>query len=230
MNFPKITVSDMHSIDGHFYILGWWDNGLGLYKLEKPGTLFLDYNITGTVASNGEVDLSTWAFKDVDLDDIEAVCITGEYEGMRVQIESLINDVLVLKEKTLFNGEDLTIGVKFTSTYIPTMPVLRDKDGKAWQLVWLQVNFVEATVAKTVGFKVYMTAPYYEETVQEFSGINLGSSFVVGHRAPSDRKEYISVGHDARAVQLRFEVDSYSDLIIQSLEYKGTYTQRGQRM
>jgi hypothetical protein len=189
--FPKITISDMHSIDGHFYILGWWENGLGLYKLEKPGTIFLDYQTQGVVDADGKIDLTTWAFKDCTQDEIEAIVMTGQYAGLQIQIESFNAGIIQLKEVHLFEGETVIVGLTYESKYVPTMPVLRDKEGKARQLDRLQVNFVEVTVANTKSFLVRMSAPYYEDTIQYFSGMNVGSSFVAGVRPVSARKEYI---------------------------------------
>jgi len=233
LNFPFIRISSMSSIDGHFYFMAYGDNGLGLYRLEKPGDVFLDYQCNQPIQADGVVDLSTWAFKDiVDQSDIIAVLDSGTWKGLQVEIDTYTPSTgeLVLKEPEIFQGEDLIVGVYFDSNYIPTMPVLRDKKGKAKQLDYLTVNFIEITVANTTNFEAIIRAPYYDDTIQKFTGRFVGSTFIVGENPPSDRKELVSVGHNAREVDVLFRAYKHTDFVIQALEYKGNYTQRGQRM
>jgi hypothetical protein len=230
ITLPYIQPLSMTSIDGYFYMIGICAAGIGLYKLEKKSTVYLDLQVEETVV-DGEIDLTSWPFIDIASEsDLVAVLSSGAYSGLRVQIDSITAGVITLKETAMFNGETVVVGVKYTSTYAPTMPVLRDSEGKAMQLDRLTVNSMDVSVKDTGGFSATLSANYYDDTVQEFSGRMVGSSFVVGETPISTRKERVSVGHDARLATVSFEADDHTDLIIQALEYKGTYTRRGLRL
>ena len=231
ITLPLIKPISMYSKDGHFFFIAQGDNGLGLYKLLKRSPVCLDYQTSGTVLANGTVSLTSWIFKDmVQVEDMVCIATSGTYAGMRVQVDTFAGGILTLHNHEMFPGVHVTVGVPYFSGYVPTMPVLRDREGKSIQQDRLTVNSVEATVHDTGAFDVYMEAPFYPQSVQHFSGMAVGSSLVVGENTIADRTVHISVGHDARKVQLGFATERETDMIIQSLEYKGNLTKRGTRL
>ena len=218
------------SINGDTYFIGQSAvSGIGLYKLSLTAELYMDFPYSAVVSA-GELDVSLWAFKDVPEARLKAIVTTGTYAGMEIQIESSVGGTVTLHEPDMWEGETVSVGVQYESRYTPTMPVLRDKDGKAIQVDRLRVGYLLMDVYDSGGFIATVSAPYYDDTEQIFTGRFVGSSFVVGEPVTSSRIEMIAVGHDARQVDVTITTDSVSDLIIQAIEYKGSYTRRGARL
>ena len=230
MSMPFIHPLSITSIGGHFYILGQGANGVCIYRLDKQSTYHIDYQVSATVV-DGVADFSSWVFKDIAMtEDIIAVMHTGAYVGVQVQVEDFSGGTLTLHDAELFNGEIVTLGVKYQSLYSPTMPVPLDRNNKAMQLDRLMLNLLDVSVHKTGAFSVMIRAPFYSDTYQEYSGKIVGNNFVVGEVDVTDRVVRVSVGHPSTEVEVVFHTHAFTDLIIQAIEYKGTITKRGVRL
>jgi len=229
LTLPYVVPRGVKVIAGEIYILATCPSGLRLYAFnQEEDAIFLDYQMSGTVAS-GVIDTSAWNFRPAPLEGLQVVLTSGVYTGMRVQIESKTDTSITLKEKSLFEGATVAIGLTYTSNYTPTMPVIRDNAGKARLQDTLTVGNLDVFVHDTGAFEVDVIAKYYDTTTQDFTGRAVGSTFIPGESPVSTRQERVSIWNDAREVSARFTCSEHTDLIIQSLEYKGNFTQRGGR-
>ena len=222
-------IFDIRIVEDTTYMVTQVNNDLRLLRLTDNPSFLVDYG-TSTIVIEGVADFSFWEVSDlVTAEDITVVALEGPYVGLQLQVESFVGGILTLKEKSLFEGLQVAIGVKYTSLYTPTMPVIRDRNEKAVQVDRLTVNDLLVTINESGPLKAIVSAPYYDDTTQELTGREIGGSFVVGEYPPSSRIEQVSVWHDARHVDVTLQTDSHMDMIIQAIEYKASYTRRGGR-
>ncbi len=227
VSFKDLELHSVHVHQGELHIVGWLHGSLRLFKLEKVSEYLLDYSFDAVI-TDSTIDLTLFDLT-FDEDDLRGVVLTGPYTGLGVEIASVTPTEGVIKEGHLLEGQTIRIGVPYMSEYTPTMPVIRDTNGKAQLKDTLKLNSLVAEVVDTGSFDVEVEAPHYDTTTQTFSGKKVGSTFIVGQSPVSSRSCNVFLGHNARTVQPTFKCDTQDQLRISSLEYTGTHTQRGRR-
>ena len=219
-------------IRGKYYILMKVGSTLHLCTMEErantiiKGDLpFIAANTAGVITTTGWVGESTAR----TLDTISAVLGSGTYAGMEVQVESIGATTVTLREKVVFDGEDVILTVPYNSQYQPTLPVLRDNTGKAKLMDNLIIGDLDVSVYQSGHFTVDIASPFYDTTTQSFTGLHAGTTFIPGEVVENSRRELVNVWMDAREGEVLFKCNTPNDLVIQAIEYMANFTQRGGR-
>lgn len=162
--------------------------------------------------------------------------------GMPLEIDSVAPvpnqavdtpNALHINLKTGYTGKVL-VGQRFTTTYIPTMPFLRDRDGVAVTQAEINVTEFNVSFTDTGPFKLtrqcaYETPADYWTT--EYSGQRLGDpAFVLG-KAPVDTDLMEFPFDDLTTTsKLVIDTDGHLPMTITEIEWNGTIRNRYRRL
>lgn len=158
--------------------------------------------------------------------DLVAVVADGEPNaGAAVQIVSVAGTNVTLRQDV---GK-VIIGVRFRSSYKPTMPMMRDNNKAkistdALVLLWFLVSVVDS-----YEFDAAVTSRYKDTTIQHVRTSIMGSS-IIGDTAMESGTYNVSVLEDADLAEIEFYTNSPYPLNIVDIEYRGQFQKRGYRV
>jgi hypothetical protein len=225
------------------YVLGWSvQDGSRVFRFNMdmvvdPGPqmyIHLDAHFDTVVLQDGSLDLSAWRHPlfVTDPDQLTCVVMTGQHAGMRVQIDSYeYEGTASLRQGEELAGETVRIGIPYMSEYAPTMPVVKDREGRAIQTGVLTVGTLNPQVYESGSFLAEVRSEYYPESTQQFTARSLGfASNLVGRPALESRTYTVSIRQRAREVLCIFKSEEHTPMTIQAIEWTGQYNKRGSRL
>ena len=187
------------------------------------------------------VDTTLTVPYETDINDTNLQCIQGEgcpYPGLNARILSreLVPITGGTGTKITFydsmeNG-DVYYGRKYLTTYEPTQIFIRDKQGIVvstgrFSLMSYVINFTNTGYFKTT---ISSKNNYYPDSIQEYTGYILGSSFVVGEVSITTGTYRVSVSRESKDTILTLSSDSYLPFTLLDIEYTAQYTKSGRRI
>jgi hypothetical protein len=155
--------------------------------------------------------------------------------GMRAQIQSIDYNaglpgyVVTLKNDML--GGDIVVGIKFRSSYVPTMPFVKDADGVVIGTGKLRVKQFIATVEDTGDINAYVRSPYGDGPVVSFQGRIVGAvNNIVGEQPLSDDRFYIPFRENTQRADIEIFTESPFPMTMLDIEWVGQYVKSGKRI
>lgn len=173
-------------------------------------------------------------FPDEPVENLEYILSTGaypEYIGVTMVFERL-NGVLITYDE-IGEGETCTLvgGVKFTSTFTPAQPTVKDYRERVIETDKLRLAQVYLNYETTGYLKVSVKDKYGNVDVNEFNGRVFGDvNNTVGFSPLIDGQFCFPVLQLAEDVTIEITSDSYLPLRIRDMEFTGQFTQRGRRI
>lgn len=165
-----------------------------------------------------------------DVDQI--VFVQGEgcpYPGMRVLYDSYSGGVFHLKDN--MNGGTVIVGIRYRSSYIPTMPMVKDEDRVKIGTGTLIVAKFMLNYAASGTFWGRIISKYAEDVIVKFTGRFVGDpSTVVGQPAITDGTAIMPFRHNADLAMLEVFTDSHEPLTLMDIEWAGQYSKKGRRI
>jgi hypothetical protein len=162
------------------------------------------------------------------------VCVQGAgcpNPGMLAEVASVnsTENTLTLEDDML--GGRIIIGTRFTSRYRPTMPKVKDKDGKTIGTGKLVVQHFIVNCRASGGFLVNILSRFRSAIVQTITGRFVDSvDAFVGVEAVIDEAHVVSYRDDVENSELEFSTNEHTPLNIMDIEWIGEYTKSGTRV
>lgn len=151
-----------------------------------------------------------------------------DFPGMSIQILSVVGSTVTLAQDP---GGAVYVGLKYTSSYAPSMPVIKDSQDRVITTDRLTLTRLLLTFKDTGNFNVSVNHPHYADTLQMFTGRVIGASAnVVGQQPISSGIFRASVRRNTTDCTVLIYTDRYLPMTFTSIEWKGQYTRRGRRM
>lgn len=153
------------------------------------------------------------------------------YPGMRVMAESYDagTDTITLEDD--MDGGDVIAGVRYTSSYIPTMPLIKDQSGTKIGTGKLRLSRLFPNLEMTGQIAVNILYKYRNAVQMYFGARTIGSpDSLIGQEAVTTRTESIPFRENADYGEIEIWTDSHTPMTILDIEWKGQYTKRGQRV
>jgi hypothetical protein len=155
--------------------------------------------------------------------------------GMQASILSIAYNaglpgwVVTLKNDML--GGNIVVGTPYRSSYIPTMPLIKDGDGVAVATAKLVINSFIVSTANTGYIAGYMRSPHGDSDIVEYQGRIVGAvDNIVGQAAISDAEFIIPFRENVHLADIEIFSDSYLPMTMLDIEWVGQYTKRGRRI
>jgi hypothetical protein len=167
-----------------------------------------------------------------DIDDM--VFIQGDgcpHPGLRVLVDDYDEGTNTITLKEDMGGGDVICGQRYTSSYKPTMPFVRDQDGVKIGTGTLIISKFFANVRDTGILEARVTSQYRSDVELKFSGRRVGDpGSVVGEAAIVSTSHTIPFRDNTDNAELEIFTNSHLPLNIMDIEWIGQYTKRGRRI
>ena len=150
--------------------------------------------------------------------------------GLRIPITDRTGDVLTLEED--MQGGTVYVGVRFDSTYIPTFPQVKDRNGVTIGTADLKLQQYIVTFSDTGAFQLHADSIYNETfLLEDYTGrkANALSNLLGSQPIESDTLE-VPFRFKADEADLRVFSDSHLPFRLTDVEWVGKYTKRGRRV
>lgn len=153
--------------------------------------------------------------------------------GMRVNISSITgtpgNYVVTLNKD--MQGGDIVVGIRYSSAYRPTMPIVKDADGVKVGTGNLTVSKFIAALSRTGQINGQVKSVYGDGEVVSFNARLIGApDNQVGVQPLSSGKFVLPFGHKADLAEIEFWTASHLPMTLLDIEWEGQYNKRGKRI
>jgi len=129
------------------------------------------------------------------------------------------------------NGGTVIVGIPYASRFVPTRPVVRDRNNIPVGTGRLQVFTFRMTCTDTGSFDAVVVSKWYPEAVTHFSGRFLNSlANRVGEPAVESGKYNLPFMNDVEYADLEIRSNYITPLRINRLEWVGNYIKKGTRL
>jgi len=227
--------------DEIIYLMIQRDDGITLEYIETgdpndPGLTFpvrLDRRKVGTAVRAG----LSWEIRvDLEVTD-DLVIVRGDKcldAGVTIDYTDQGVGVLLTEENLAeegINEVDVVYGYRYNMVYEPTMPFIRDRNGRVIDTDRLMINDVNINYDKTGLSHVYVENDWGSVREYSFNGRILGdSSNQVGFAPLEPGKFSFPVRQESDKVIFRIETDSHLPFQLRDMEWRGRFNQRGRRV
>ena len=117
------------------------------------------------------------------------------------------------------------IGVPFASSYTPTRPFKRDKEGVSLLNDRIRVRTFTLSLTNTLSLDMEVTSPYYDTYTEVFNPDIIGSEELLGDWNTYTGLYRYTYGHDANDAEAKFRASGYLGATISGISWQGQYTQ-----
>lgn len=150
--------------------------------------------------------------------------------GLRILITDRTGDVLTLAED--MQGGTVHVGVRFTSTYVPTAPQIKDRQGITIGTADLHVQKYLISFTNTGALNAHADTIFNETfLLEEYTGRKANVlSNMLGSQPIVDDTLTVPFRFLAKEADLRIESDSHLPFNLIEIEWLGKYTKRGRRV
>lgn len=230
-----------------------YDNETIYFLIERDGILELEYIETGDPDSVGlsfparlDRQVSTTATringnwivnKPYELgEDEDLVLVRGSGcldAGVTAYFEESQDDLIITEGIAEPNVDEVGIilGVRYRMVYEPTMPFIKDRNGRVIDTDRLIINDVSINYAITGNTLVYVENDWGNVREYNFNGRIIGGiSNLVGFAPLSPGQYTFPVRQDSDRVTFRLESVSHLPFQLRDMEWRGKFTQRGRRV
>lgn len=169
------------------------------------------------------------------VDDIDnMVFVQGEgcpYPGLRANVASydeMTNTVTLTED---MESGTVIAGLRYTSRYRPTMPLVKDQDGVKVGTGRLTVSKFFVNCRETGAMVAKIISRFRPDKIVSFTGRIAGNpTTVVGVAAITDAVYTVPFRDNVDISEIELYTDSHTPLTIMDIEWLGQYTKRGQRI
>lgn len=153
--------------------------------------------------------------------------------GMRAEVVSIVysapNYVVTLAQNML--GGDVVGGIRYRSSYKPTMPMVKDQDGVVVGTGMLRAKGFMATVERTGDISGQVTDKWRTGEVVNSQGRIIGDiENVIGVPSLSSGQFYLPYRGKADRGEIEFFTESFYPLTLLDIEWTGQYNKVGKRI
>jgi hypothetical protein len=172
------------------------------------------------------------------LKDDDLVCVQGTgcpNPGLTVPIQSIAFDALnngwrVTLKRSMAGG-NLVVGTRFKSRFIPTMPLVKDRDKVVVGTGKLRILKFILSLFNTGEVIGKMRSVYGDGPDVRFNSRTVGAiNNIVGEQPLSDEQFIMPFRLDTDDAEVEFYTDSHMPLTILIIEWIGQYSKRGRRV
>ncbi len=164
---------------------------------------------------------------------VTPVCVQGEgcpNPGLLAEIDSIDSDNQITFKKDMLGGQIIS-GLKYKSRYQPTMPYVKDRDGIAITTGKLIISKFVLDLINTGYIQYTNSSKYYPDQSDFFSARILDDpDNQLGIQPIEDVKYTVPFRQDVNNAIIEFNSDSHLPFSISTLEWKGQWVQKGQRI
>jgi hypothetical protein len=172
------------------------------------------------------------------LKDDDLVCVQGTgcpNPGLTVPIQSIAFDALNngwrVTLKRSMDGGNLVVGTRFKSRFIPTMPLVKDRDKVVVGTGKLRILKFILSLFNTGEVIGKMRSVYGDGPDVRFNSRTVGAiNNIVGEQPLSDEQFIMPFRLDTDDAEVEFYTDSHMPLTILIIEWIGQYSKRGRRV
>lgn len=161
----------------------------------------------------------------------DVVFVQGDgcpYPGLLVQATYAAGTYTLSKD---MEGGDVICGVRYRSSYIPTMPNVRDQENIKIGTGRLLISKFLVNFRQTGALYYRIFSRYSEDILGSFTGRIVGDpNSVIGQQPIIDGTLVVPFRHDADYAELELYTDSHLPMTFMDIEWKGQYTKKGQRI
>lgn len=207
-----------------------WDDPPGTHGL--PFSVRLDGRFvlpgTGRVYDSvADKTTITVSYKDPDLVFIEGP--DSPDAGFRATAVSLGNGVWEFKGD--YSTMTLVAGVPFRKVYKPGLPQIRDSKEVSQSLDRLQFQSFHLRFQAVGEVTVTISDAHGNERVNTFNNRRINRSYNLPSFVPYQGDVWsVPVRKNAKELTVTLETDSYVPMVLEAIEWKGEYKQRGRRV
>lgn len=191
--------------------------------------VYLDYKVKVDSVAHG-VDLPHSFYADVDIGDW--VVVQGEgcpNPGHTVKVLNRVSNSLTLEAD--MQGGEVYVGIPFYAEFMPTMPFVKDRNGKVVVGANLVVSRFTLSFETTGYIGAYTKSDHRSTASVSFNGRTIGASLPpLGGPAVSDGEFDIPFGEDSTYAELLIFAEDYRPLNILDINYRGQIRRRGTRI
>lgn len=166
----------------------------------------------------------------------ELALIRGEGcldEGVSIEFDRSDTDVTISEElaDSQTNSVEVVGGIRYTMVYEPTMPFIKDRNGRVIETDRLILNDVNINYDKTGLSKVIVKNDWGNIREYEFNGRAIGGvNNIVGFAPLQPGTFSFPIRQDSDRVVFRIETDSHLPFQLRDMEWRGKFNQRGRRV
>ena len=216
--------------------------GIGYYLLRMPLDVQVQNGVPYPVYLDQRFDVNgvgTAFLLPFDyLKDDKLVCVQGTgcpTPGLTIPIESItydaVNNGWRVTLKRSANGGNLVVGTRYKSRFIPTMPLVKDKDKVVIGTGKLRIRQFLLTLFQTGNLIGRTRSVYGDGPEVTFNSRAVGAiNNVVGEQPLSDEQFIMPFRFDSDDADVEFYTDSHMPLTILIIEWVGQYSKRGRRV
>jgi hypothetical protein len=172
------------------------------------------------------------------LKDDNLVCVQGTgcpNPGLIVPIKNIAFDVVNngwrVTLKRSMDGGNLVVGTRFKSRFIPTMPLVKDRDKVVVGTGKLRILKFILSLFNTGEVIGKMRSVYGDGPDVRFNSRTVGAiSNIVGEQPLSDEQFIMPFRLNTDDAEVEFYTDSHMPLTILIIEWIGQYSKRGRRV
>lgn len=230
--FPY-PINFVQFVQNEIYIVGTSNSKFTLEKMD------LDIQNDPGIHYPVKLDRKTWepsvnktftTAYDIDEDTFVAVQGAGcPNPGMLATIESIANRDVILKRD--MGGGTVMYGEIFTSTYIPTQPRVKDRDGVEVGTGELIVRHFIINFTSTGHIDSKVSSAYRDDQIVTFNGRILGApTNVIGSEPVIDGEFIVPFGEETDRASLTLSSSDHTPMTLLDIEWKGQYNKRGRRI
>lgn len=199
--------------------------------LSFPARLDRQFVVTATKANNvWELELPYTS------EELEITLVRGEGcfdSGVTVSYERDGSTVTIFEDLAESGIKNVEIigGIKFNMIFEPTMPFIKDRNGRVIETDRLILNDVNINYDATGQTQVVVENEWGGSRTYEFNGRVIGgSNNLIGFAPLQPGKFSFPIRQDSDRVVFRLETDSHLPFQLRDMEWRGRFHQRGRRV
>lgn len=151
--------------------------------------------------------------------------------GMRAWVSSYDAGTDTYTFHQNMGGGTVYYGVKFTSTYIPTEPMIKDQDNIKINTGKLRVSKFFVTTSLTSKFWSTVSSDYFDDITYEWSARKVGDAAdLVGTPCITSAVYQVPFRENIDNAIITLYSDDFGPWTMNDIQWKGQYTHKGQRI
>lgn len=171
-------------------------------------------------------------FTDYTVDEDDLVVIQGEgcpFPGLLTRVIAKVGNEVTLEDD--MGGGTVYYGIRYRSSFVPTMPFYRDRQGTRVENAILTLSEWEVSYEETGYIAISIETKYRDAVVSTFEGRVLDDpDNLLGVTAVSSGTFVIGVGDNSQDVTLTISSDHHTPMRILDMDYRGQVTRSGTRL
>ena len=191
-----------------------------------PYLVHLDRKDTAVPDGSLQFTIPDWLLTDENIVVVQSD--DCNYPGLTVQVDDVTAGVVTLKTDP---GGTIIYGTPYTSSYKPTMPLIKDQNGIAVETNPLIINTMNVSYKDTGWFNFDVIDPWADTTTQIFSArIAGGIQTIVGEQPIAAAGKFTgAVSKDRDQAEVEINTNSHLPMSLVDIEWTGQFTKVGRR-